>query len=64
MKNWFTFLLVISFLQLSAQPQSFPSKFTVAQDGTGDFKTIQEAINAARDLSQQKVIIFIKGNLS
>jgi pectinesterase len=43
-----------------AQPVTYPSYFTVAQDGTGNYKTIQEAIFAVRDLSQQKVTIFIK----
>ncbi len=43
-----------------AQPATYPSLFTVAKDGSGNFKTIQEAIFAVRDLSQQKVTIFIK----
>ena len=60
MRNWFLFLLLFSVVQLKGQPQTYPSKFVVAQDGTGDFKTIQEAVNAVRDLSQQKVTIFIK----
>ncbi|WP_443944923.1 pectinesterase family protein [Pedobacter sp. AW1-32] len=47
-----------SFAQVA--PISYPSSFTVAQDGSGDFKTVQEAINAVRDLSQQQVSIFIK----
>ena len=34
--------------------------FTVAQDGSGNFTTIQDAIFAVRDLSQQQVTIFIK----
>ena len=38
----------------------YPNKFVVSQDGSGDFKTIQEAINAVRDLSQQQVYIHIK----
>ena len=44
-----------------AQPQIF--KYTVAQDGSGDFKTIQEAVNKVRDHSQQKVTIFIKNGV-
>jgi pectinesterase len=32
----------------------------VAKDGSGDFKNIQDAIFAVRDISQQKVTIFIK----
>src|SRR5215475_13803131 len=43
-----------------AQPTTYPSSFTVAQDGSGDFRTIQEAVNAVRDLSQQRVTIHIR----
>ncbi|MEN0052809.1 MAG: pectinesterase family protein [Mucilaginibacter sp.] len=53
----FTFLAPVIAL---AQAAVFPAKFTVAQDGSGDFKTIQEAVNAVRDLSQQQVSIYIK----
>jgi pectinesterase len=38
----------------------FPSALIVAQDGSGDYKTIQEAVNAVRDLSQEQVIIHIR----
>ncbi len=38
----------------------YPKSLTVAQDGSGDYKTIQEAVNAVRDLSQEQVIIHIK----
>jgi pectinesterase len=51
------FLFLAPFFALS-QAQIF--KFTVAQDGSGDFKTIQEAVNNVRDHSQQKVTIYIK----
>jgi pectinesterase len=53
----FTFLTPAIVL---AQAATFPSSFTVAKDGSGDFKTIQEAVNAVRDLSQQQVSIHIK----
>ena len=56
-------LLIICFfasIGLFAQTTTYPTHFTVAQDGSGNFKTIQEAINAVRDLSQQQVTIFIK----
>jgi pectinesterase len=46
-----------------AQPTTYPTSFRVAQDGSGDFKTIQEAVNAVRDLSQQQVTIFIKAGI-
>ena len=40
-----------------------PTKITVAQDGTGDFKTVQEAINSIRDLGQAIVTINIKNGV-
>jgi pectinesterase len=50
-------------IQGMAQLVTYPSSFTVAQDGSGNFKTIQEAVNAVRDLSQQQVKIFIKNGV-
>lgn len=38
----------------------YPKLLVVAQDGSGDYKTIQEAVNAVRDLSQEQVTIKIK----
>ncbi|RZK58027.1 MAG: pectin esterase [Pedobacter sp.] len=58
----FTFFLFIN-LFATAQTQSFPLKLTVAKDGSGDFKTIQEAVNAVRDLSEVKVPIYIKNGV-
>ncbi|WP_114938857.1 pectinesterase family protein [Mucilaginibacter endophyticus] len=48
---------------LLAQAVTYPNHFTVAQDGSGDFKTIQQAVNVVRDLSQQRVIINIKAGI-
>jgi pectinesterase len=48
---------------LFAQPVTYPTSFTVAQDGTGNFRTIQEAVNAVRDLSQQLVTIHIRNGV-
>lgn len=45
---------------LMAQNTNYPSSLTVAQDGSGDFKTIQEAVNSTRDLGQARVVIHIK----
>jgi pectinesterase len=56
-------LYTLSFLvslSLSAQQQTWPTHLTVAQDGSGNYKTIQEAVNAVRDHSQVQVVIFIK----
>lgn len=40
--------------------QDWPDNLIVAQDGSGNFTTIQAAINAVRDLSQVQVSIHIK----
>ncbi len=37
--------------------------FTVAQDGSGDFKTVQEAINAVPDFRKMPTVIFIKNGV-
>ena len=50
-------------LGATAQPVVYPTSFTVSQDGKANYKTIQEAINAVRDLSQQQVKIFIKNGI-
>jgi pectinesterase len=46
--------------QGQANTPQYPTSLTVAQDGSGDYKTIQEAVNAVRDLSQEQVTIHIK----
>ncbi|MBB2144514.1 pectin esterase [Pedobacter sp. LMG 31464] len=51
------------FITLSANAQTYPKSFTVAKDGSGDFKTIQEAVNAVRDLSDVQVPIYIKNGV-
>lgn len=48
-----------------AKPAAAPAppqvtRMTVATDGSGDYRTVQEAVNASRDLSQVTVTIFIK----
>ena len=53
-------LLFISLFSLSATAQTYPPTITVAQDGSGNYKTIQEAVNSVRDLGQKRVSIFIK----
>ena len=59
--NFLFYCLMIVFLQVNAQTQVF--NYTVAQDGSGDFKTIQEAVNKVRDHSQQKTTILIKNGI-
>src|SRR5688572_10476009 len=60
MKGFLMLVCVVVSLQVAAQPVTYPSSFIVSADGAGDFKTIQEAIYAVRDLSQQQVTIHIK----
>lgn len=40
-----------------------PVTFTVAQDGSGTFKTIQEAVNSFRDHMQVRVTLYIKNGV-
>ena len=42
---------------------AYPSTLTVAKDGTGNYKTIQEAINSVRDLGKLRVKIFVKNGV-
>ncbi|RYE16694.1 MAG: pectin esterase, partial [Sphingobacteriaceae bacterium] len=52
--------LLINYAEAQPVPYPYLKMITVAQDGSGDFKTIQDAVNAVRDLSQEKVTIHIK----
>lgn len=52
----FTVLCALTFtLQAAVKPD-----FIVAADGSGNFKTVQEAINAVPDFRKQATVIFIK----
>jgi len=53
-------LFLITTLSISAQTLDNKLALTVAQDGSGDFKTIQEAINHVKDNSEKRVVITIK----
>jgi pectinesterase len=59
MKNILTLFLIFSSIILSAQTTDNRFELTVAQDGSGDFKTIQEAINKVRDHAEFRVVITI-----
>lgn len=45
---------------LGKPAQAVKTSFMVSKDGTGDFQTIQDAINAVRDFSDEVVTIHIK----
>ena len=51
---------LVFFVRAAAQDKPRVIRFTVAQDGSGDYKTIQEAVNAVRDHMQYRVTINVK----
>lgn len=51
-------LLIAS--NLCGQNKVYPFKIIVDINGTGNYKTIQEAVNSIRDLGEQEVEIFVK----
>lgn len=63
MKYIVTLFLALIALTSSAQTTDNRFELTVAQDGTGDFKTIQEAINKVRDHAEKRVLIIIKSGI-
>ncbi|PWS32364.1 pectinesterase family protein [Pedobacter paludis] len=56
----FTILLILFQHNCNAQAPSYPQEITVSQDGTGNYKSIQEALNSIRDLGEKEVKILIK----
>ena len=64
MKRIILLLLVVSF-GMNAQNSNKKKEnyFTVAQDGSGDFTKIQDAINASPSFPYEKVTIFIKNGI-
>jgi pectinesterase len=50
----------MSISAVKAQAPATSKDLKVAQDGSGDFKTIQEAVNSTRDLGPRQIIIHIK----
>lgn len=63
MKYILTLFLIFSSIIISAQTIDNRFELTVAQDGSGDFKTIQEAINKVRDHAEKRVVITIKSGI-
>jgi pectinesterase len=59
MKKTFLILL-ISIAQFLLAGSSPYLKITVAKDGSGDFTSIQKAVNSVRDLGPAEALIFIK----
>lgn len=61
-KNLFILLLHLAAICCYGQ-QTYPSNLTVAADGSGDYRTIQEAINAVRAYSPVPLTIYIKNGV-
>ncbi len=58
------FINTFSILYLHAQDPKYPSTITVSKDGSGNYKTIQEAVNSVRDLGEKEVKIYVKNGTS
>jgi pectinesterase len=62
MKKLFIIIgLLVTAVQLKAQGPVYPKEIIVAQDGSGNYKTIQAAVNSVRDFGQQVTIHIKKG---
>lgn len=61
MKAFFITIIVL-FFSITAKSQQV-DYITVSQDGTADYKTIQEAVNSVRDHYEQRVTIFVKSGI-
>ncbi|WP_281635518.1 pectinesterase family protein [Flavobacterium marginilacus] len=49
-----------SLLSQSTKSKKYKYNFIVAQDGSGDYKTVQEAFNAVSKLNPERTVIFVK----
>ena len=58
----FIIILLLS-NSLLAQQSRIMCDFIVAQDGTGNFQTIQEALDAVPDLRGEQTVIYIKNGI-
>ncbi|WP_443937506.1 pectinesterase family protein [Pedobacter sp. MW01-1-1] len=56
----FFFFLLLTSIGLSAYAQKIKPDYTVAADGSGNFKTVKEAIDAVPDFRNKPTVIYIK----
>jgi pectinesterase len=54
---------IIFILLISGRIYAMAYDFVIAKDGSGDFTTVQEAINAIPDFRKNKTTIFIKNGI-
>uniref|UniRef100_A0AAU6WJK3 Pectinesterase family protein n=1 Tax=Chryseobacterium endophyticum TaxID=1854762 RepID=A0AAU6WJK3_9FLAO len=54
------FISIINFLFAGNEPYV---KITVARDGSGDFTSIQKAVNSIRDLGPAEALVFIRSGI-
>ncbi|MEI6946989.1 pectinesterase family protein [Paraflavisolibacter sp. H34] len=62
-KRPFFFFFLLSLLISLGSFAAGTYDFVVAQDGSGNFKTVQEAINAVPDFRKKETVIFIKNGV-
>ena len=55
-----SFACIIAFMLMSLAIFADQPDFVVADDGSGNFRTVQEAINAVLDFRKKETVIFIK----
>jgi pectinesterase len=61
---FFSFLVFnFSLLAQTSNPQQYKYVFTVAKDGSGDYKYIQDAIDAMRVYPLQRITLYIKNGV-
>jgi pectinesterase len=63
LKPVFLFFVAFILIQDSLYAKEKKYDFVVAQDGSGNFKTVQEAINAVPDFRKKTTTIFIKNGI-
>jgi len=59
-KYWVQIIGLITLFLISPAVFAVEPDFVVAKDGSGDFRTVQEAINAVPDFRKNETFIFIK----
>src|SRR4051812_15157308 len=59
----FSIIIVNKFFAQTANPKQYKYIFTVAKDGSGDYKYIQDAIDAMRVFPLERITLYIKNGV-